>query len=236
VDDDMTTDGDLDAGEFSSWLGQLRNALAGHGDSDVPCSGCTACCTSSQFVHIEPDEADTLAHIPPEVLFPAPGHPEGHRLLGYDERGHCPMLGDSGCSIYEHRPRTCRVYDCRIFPATGVEVEEPSKDAVARRARRWRFTFASPDAAIRRDAVRTAALYLEAHADELPGDGRPLAETPRAVMAVELLDLFTATDPATGTPTVVEPEPGDLAAAIERGRGDGPVDDVSARTGSTERA
>ena len=40
-----------------------------------PCRAvtCTACCTSSQFVHIEPDETDTLAHIPAALRFPAPG-------------------------------------------------------------------------------------------------------------------------------------------------------------------
>ena len=30
--------------------------------------------------------------------------------MGYDERGHCPMLVDGDCSIYDHRPRTCRMY------------------------------------------------------------------------------------------------------------------------------
>ena len=32
------------------------------------------------------------------------------------------MLVDGRCSIYEHRPRTCRTYDCRIFTATGLDV------------------------------------------------------------------------------------------------------------------
>ncbi len=83
----------------------MQRALRGDGGTDVPCGTCTACCTSSQFVHIEPDETDTLAHIPADVLFPAPLAPRGHVLLGYDERGHCPMLVDNACSIYEHRPR-----------------------------------------------------------------------------------------------------------------------------------
>src|SRR6266508_6252442 len=98
----------LPAGQFSSWLAGLQSALRGEADSEVPCDGCTACCTASQFIHIAPDETDTLAHIPPELLFPAPGLPTGHVLLGYDERGHCPMLIDNQCSIYEHRPRTDR--------------------------------------------------------------------------------------------------------------------------------
>lgn len=90
----------------------MRSALRGEQPSAVPCDGCTACCTSSQFVHIEPDERETLRRIPSELLFPAPRMPAGHVLLGYDEHGRCPMLSEQGCSIYEHRPRTCRTYDC----------------------------------------------------------------------------------------------------------------------------
>src|SRR4051794_37734314 len=120
----VTEDEPLAAGRFSPWLTGMRGALRGEGGSDVPCGGCTACCRSSQFVHIGPDEVETLAHIPTELLFPAPRLPRGHLLLGYDERGHCPMLVDDKCSIYEHRPRTCRTYDCRVFPAAGVEIDD----------------------------------------------------------------------------------------------------------------
>jgi hypothetical protein len=55
---------DLDAGDFGEWLERARGALKREHDAAVPCDGCTACCTSSQFVHIEPDETDTVAHIP----------------------------------------------------------------------------------------------------------------------------------------------------------------------------
>jgi uncharacterized protein len=132
----VTSGLELDAGPFASWLRQMQAALAGSGDSDVPCDGCTACCESSQFVHIAPDEVDTLAHVPAALLFPAPGLSAGHVVLGYDGDGRCPMLSGAACTIYAHRPRACRVYDCRIFAATDVEVGEPE---VASRVRRWRF-------------------------------------------------------------------------------------------------
>jgi Fe-S-cluster containining protein len=138
----------------------MQRALRGEAGSDVPCGTCTACCTSSQFVHIGPDEIDTLAHIPAELLFPAPGLPTGNLLLGYDENGHCPMLIDGKCSIYEHRPRTCRTYDCRIFPATGVE---PDKPTIAKQARRWRFDFPGEVDRAERDAVHAAAAYVKDH-------------------------------------------------------------------------
>ena len=115
----MNEDAPLPAGKFSDWLDGMLAALRGESDADVPCNGCTACCTSSQFVHIMSDETDTLAHIPPELVFRAPGLPIGNVVLGHDENGHCPMLIDGACSIYEHRPRACRTYDCRIFAATG---------------------------------------------------------------------------------------------------------------------
>src|SRR5690349_2465179 len=113
--------GDLPAGAFVAWLDTMQRALRGETDADVPCAGCTACCRSSQFVHIGPDETDTLAHIPRELLFPAPRQPEGNVVLGYDANGCCPMLTEAGCSIYEHRPRACRMYDCRVFAAAGVD-------------------------------------------------------------------------------------------------------------------
>lgn len=182
-------DKDLNAGDFSRWLGEMRAALRGEQGSDVPCNGCTACCTSSQFVHIGPDEKDTLAHIPAELLFPAPRMPSGHVLLGYDERGHCPMLVEGACSIYEHRPQACRTYHCRIFPASGVD-PDPEQADVAQRVRRWRFTESTPADRADHDAVRAAAAYVREHRDELREAYLPKTATQLAVLAVELHDLF----------------------------------------------
>ncbi len=122
--------------DFDSWREQFRQALERGGTTDVPCGGCTACCRSYQFVHIEPDEVATLRRIDPALLVPAPGRPPGHLVMGYDADGRCPMLGDGGCRIYEDRPRTCRTYDCRVFAATGIEPDQP---LVAERVAAWRF-------------------------------------------------------------------------------------------------
>ena len=180
--DATTDDGDLAAGDFGAWLQSMQAALAGDGDAAVPCGDCTACCTSSQFVPIGPDETDTLAHVPHQLLFPAPGRSaEGVVLLPYDDRGHCPMLVDGRCSIYEHRPRTCRIYDCRIFAATGLEVdaEAESKAAIAARAARWRFDFPTDEDRRRHAAVRLAV--REVHATSV---------TELAVKAVERHEEF----------------------------------------------
>jgi len=206
-DESLDSEADLPAGDFSSWLAGMRAALRGEGESDVPCGVCTACCTSSQFVHIAPDETGTLSRIPAELLFPAPRLPRGHVLLGYDERGHCPMLIGGGCSIYEDRPRTCRTYDCRIFPAAGVapDDDDDTKSLIARRTERWKFGFPGRGDRTERDAVRAAATFLGAQR-------RPEGVAPRnairlAVLAVEVHEAFLAHDDETGEAAVVDPDP-----------------------------
>jgi hypothetical protein len=196
----MSADGPLDAGPFGPWLARTLSVLAGEpgAEADVPCDGCTACCESSQFVLVEPDEHDARAHIPDELLFPAPGAPRGFSVIPYDDRGRCPMLRDGGCSIYEHRPRTCRAYDCRVLAAAGVDVG-PEKPTIRQRVERWRFTIDDEERSA--TAVRSAATYLLDHADDLPGGGPP--PTQRAALAVELHALFTsAAEPTTAEVSV----------------------------------
>jgi hypothetical protein len=182
---------DLPAGGFTAWLSDIQAALRGDADADVPCGGCTACCTSSQFVAIGPDETDTLARIPAELLFPAPRRPHGHFVLGYDERGHCPMLVEGRCSIYDHRPRTCRTYDCRIFAATGLDIDAdaPTKDPIAQRVHRWRFSFPTDDDHRRHDALRTAARTV-----------RATSVTRLAVSAIERYEEFLTQPDEVGDP------------------------------------
>lgn len=191
----MAIELDLAAGEFSAWLAAMRAAIGFGGAMDVPCGTCTACCTSSQFVHVAPDETDTLAHIPRELLFPAPGRPDGHVVLGYDERGHCPMLVDGRCSIYDHRPRTCRTYDCRVLVAAGFADDEDVPVEIGRRAVRWRFDYADESARVEQASVERAATFLAEHPDALPSAaGRP-SLTRLAALAIEIADLFAAGRP-----------------------------------------
>ena len=178
---------DLAAGDFSSWLIRMVEAIGGKCASDVPCDGCSACCTSSQFIHVEPDETDTLLNIPAKLLFPAPLRPGGHVLLGYDEQGRCPLLIDDHCSIYEHRPRTCRTYDCRIFTATGLEADQ---ELIAKKARRWKFGFPSEADRNRREAIKAAVIFLDKYSDRLPSGTAPKNATQHAVLALQVHELF----------------------------------------------
>jgi hypothetical protein len=117
------------------------------------------------------------------------------------------MLIDGECSIYEHRPRTCRTYDCRVFPAAGVEVDDEDHLAIARRARRWRFGFPAEVDQTQHDAVRAAATFVREHSDLLPEGAAPANATQQAVLAVRLHDAFLRHDDETGRRVVVDPEP-----------------------------
>ena len=218
ADGNMSGEDDLPAGEFSSWMIEIQSAIRGERGSVVPCGGCTACCTSSQFIHIEPDETDTLSRIPPELLFPAPRLPRGHVVLGYDERGHCPMLIDNKCSIYENRPRTCRTYDCRIFPAAGIGIDDNDKVQIARQAQRWQFSFPTQADQNQHDAVRAAATFLDGYPDALLDGAAPTNATQRAVLAIEIHDVFLQHDDATDETAIVEPDPDVVRVEVMRRR------------------
>jgi uncharacterized protein len=192
----------LDASDFATWKREMQSAIRGNGESDVACDTCTACCTSSQFVHIAPSETDALAHIPKQLLFRAPNMERGHVLLGYNELGHCPMLVNNRCSIYAHRPRTCRTYDCRIFAAADVIVEEQDKQLIAQQAVRWQFTYSSDSGRMEQAAIAAAAEFLRVRKNEL--EKAPTTSTQRAVLAFEIHELFLGTNDA-GVRSVVQP-------------------------------
>ncbi len=216
VDQGAGDDGPLAAGDFSTWIVDMQGAIRGDRASEVPCNGCTACCTSSQFVLVEPDEADALAHIPVELVFPAPRMPPGHVVLGYDARGALPDARRRPVLDLRAPPAACRTYDCRIFPAAGVEVDEGDRDkaAIALRARRWQFGFPTADDRFRHEATHRAARFLTAHPECLPGGSVP-SPTGIAVLATEIYELFLHTDEL-GATALVDPEPDLVRAELHR--------------------
>jgi uncharacterized protein len=202
----------VDAGRFSVWLDSILRVLRSGETSDVPCGSCTACCTSSQFIHIAPDEMDALAAIPGELLFPAPRLPAGHLLMGYDEHGHCPMLINGACSIYEHRPRTCRSYDCRVFAASGLELEDPAKAEINGRVRHWQFQFVDGTDRTKLDAVRSAS--------ELVAELEPGCDaTERTLAAIEVHDQFLPIDPDDEGSPAERPSPESVSVVLRSRRG-----------------
>jgi hypothetical protein len=183
----MAQQRDLPAGAFSSWLRRARITHLEDSGADVPCDGCTACCTSSYFVHIGPDETQTLARIPAELLFAAPDLPEGNVLLGYDEDGRCPMLRDDACSIYAYRPLTCRNYDCRVYAAASIDAD---RALITQRTRRWSFSYPTVDDRRQHSAVQAAATFVQEHAECFPGGAVPGDPARVALLAIKVSDVL----------------------------------------------
>ena len=185
----------LPAGNFSEWLRAMRSALAGGPGMQVACGECRGCCTSSYYIKVRPAETDALAHIPPEHLLDAPGDASGTRLMGYDAHGHCPMLRDGNCSIYPHRPDTCRSYDCRVFTAARMDAG-PGRPVINERVARWRFEF--PEDIDRREqrAVAAAAAFLRQHPVRFPGGHVPSRPSDIAVLAVKCYGVFMNGEPS----------------------------------------
>ncbi len=113
--------------------------------------------------------------------------------MGPAWRGPGPLRADDRCSIYAHRPRACRTYDCRVFPASGVDPGEGSP--VAEPARRWRFRHPGPGDRAEHEAVRAAAAFIDEHHVELFGEVPRPNPSQLAVMAVRVHEAFTGEGP-----------------------------------------
>jgi hypothetical protein len=192
----------LPAVEFGEWLETFRSALRRRSDAAVPCAGCTACCRSSQFVLVEADKVATLARIPAAFRFAAPRRPRGDVVMGYDAQGHCPMLIDDRCSIYDARPRACRTFDCRVLTATRTD--DPDHPLIAARAGEWGFTMCGPPDARTREQVSLIAAFLGAHRSDLPEGTVPSAAAARAALAIALLDHLGPSAAGTAAPGLPE--------------------------------
>jgi hypothetical protein len=131
--------------------------------------------------------------------------------MGYDENGHCPMLVDGACSIYEHRPRTCRTYDCRVFAASGVELEGPARSAIRAQVGRWQFQLPERIDHLQLRAVRSATSLL----GELEPD---FDATERALAAIEIHDQLLAIDPDGQSCAAVTPDPDTVLVELRRRR------------------
>ena len=185
-----TTDSPIDAGVFSLWLSSIRDVFKDKCDALVSCGTCTACCASSQFIHIFAHETDAISRIPEKLLYPAPLLPQGTLLLGYDEKGRCPLLRRARCSIYDHRPLTCRSYDCRIFTAAGLSPDRDEKGLISARVRAWRFRYPTKRDRDLQAAVKAAAKFIESHSECFPEEKRSHSSAQTAVLAVRAYEVF----------------------------------------------
>jgi len=168
----------------------MRKALAENGAAEVACGECKACCDSSYFIHIRPQEKRTLGRIDPRILFEVPGMPPGHVLMGYDHHGNCPMLVEGKCSIYSDRPKTCRNYDCRIFVAAGIGVGGKEKSRIQERVDKWRFTYPTEKDRREHASVVDTARFIRENPRCFPGGVVPGLPSQLAILAIKTFGVM----------------------------------------------
>lgn len=167
--------------------------LKGKKKGYVPCGNCVGCCTSSYFIHIKPTDKSSIDHIPSELMFPAPGLSQGNYLLGYDENGHCPMFKKGRCSIYEYRPETCRQYDCRVYPATGIFPDDETSQ-IYKKAKAWTFDISSANDMKVFEAVQRASTFITKYRELFPKEFFPRNAPQQAVLAIRIHLEFMQVD------------------------------------------
>ena len=138
---------------------------------------------------------------PKEYLLPVPRLAKGHVVLGHDERGCCPMLVVGRCSIYEHRPHTCRIFDCRAFSAAGIEAGDHDRERVNQRIHRWRFSHPAARDCKEHCAVQAAAKFLREHTDRFPEGFVPSNPAQLATLSIKVFDVFIDFSGAGGGPS-----------------------------------
>jgi Fe-S-cluster containining protein len=116
------------------------------------------------------------------------------------------MLIDNQCSIYEHRPLTCRNYDCRIFPAAGIAAGDEGKAPITQRIRRWTFSCPTPRDRNQHAAVQAAARFLRERANCFPAGVVPSDTTQLAILAIKVYDVFLKHNNESGKTGRVSPD------------------------------
>ena len=114
------------------------------------------------------------------------------------------MLNVKRCSIYEHRPLTCRAYDCRIFAAAGILAGGEDKAAINQRIQRWEFRYPSISDRVEHLAVQAAASFVQKHASAFPGGRVPTEPGQLAILAIKTYRIFLESE---GNLTVQQTKP-----------------------------
>lgn len=72
--------------------------------ASVPCGSCRLCCIKVAVVLMPEDDP---------ALYDTEVVGGGLVALKHKANGECVHLGEAGCTIHDHAPIMCRVYDCR---------------------------------------------------------------------------------------------------------------------------
>ena len=159
------------------WRNFERAARTG-GSVQVPCGGCTACCTSPRSVpELSREEAGRLEHTTDA---------KGRLRLKRKSDGSCVYLAEGKCSIYSSRPTVCQQFDCRVFLLLGCGTSDPS---IQEALRQWE----APSLKTVEDKDTLAALQLAVKDETKPPAKDELEALHRAMNWRSYLPLAKAT-------------------------------------------
>ena len=161
----------------TAWRNFERAARTG-GSVQVPCGGCTACCTSPRSVpELSREEAGRLEHTTDA---------KGRLRLKRKSDGSCVYLAEGNCSIYSSRPTVCKQFDCRVFLLLGCGTSDPS---IQEALRQWE----APSLKTVEDKDTLAALQLAVKDETKPPAKDELEALHRAMNWRSYLPLAKAT-------------------------------------------
>lgn len=91
-------------------------------DAKVNCGTCTACCRKEMVLLVDGDDpANYPEAIEVEWDNPFTGE-DVARVIPHAPNGACIYLGKNGCTIYDKRPKMCRVFSCVGFVNRVLEL------------------------------------------------------------------------------------------------------------------
>ena len=178
----------LSAGEFSTWLTPCgaRWRGSGHGCRLRKLRRLLHLVVFHQGAAARNRNAEAhRTRIPQHCGRRTPGN-LGH---GLRRAGSLPEFAGGGCSIYPHRPDTCRIYDCRIFTAAGMNAGA-GRSTINERIAHWRFEYASDDARREHRAVDRCRQLPAPAPGAIPGGHIPSRPADIAVLAVKAYTVF----------------------------------------------
>lgn len=141
--------------EFLTWLCKAGEVISRNvkGESfSINCKGCTICCERHLNVIVSKEEVNEN-HKEWDVEFYEVDQTRGLLRIRKNDKGVCVHLLDGRCQIYDNRPRTCRIFDCRQRLIANV-FDKHTRDMVIQwDANEW----LKPENRIYIEAVRQAA-------------------------------------------------------------------------------
>ena len=115
----------------------------------INCDGCTICCERHLTVIVSDKEVDEGIKA---ELYTTDDKEQAWRIPKTED-GICIHLMDSKCDIYDDRPRTCRIFDCRQRLVANVFDKHTREMCIQWKSDEW----IKPENRIYIEAVRQAA-------------------------------------------------------------------------------